>query len=153
MKKGKNKEITISDLIPDMKKDIREIQKEQSDIRFYSRLLDENIDNLSGLTGRKLTEDEKTKVFKIVDRYSPKRGNGDIIDYFPFDLAWNVYKFLEENDFDEGCLKNRYLSEDVFEIAKENDLSLAEAEEIQRFMENNDYNDAFKAYDAWKSEQ
>jgi len=148
----KIKKITIADLIPDMKKDIREIQKEQSEVKFYDRLLDENIDDLSKLIGRKLTRDEKKKVFRIVDRYSPKYSDGDILDYFPFDLAWKIYKILKKNDFDEGCLKSRYLSEDVFEIAKENDLNLVEAEDLQKFIEENNYKDAFEAYEAWKSE-
>ncbi|MEI7463138.1 MAG: hypothetical protein WCK03_01935 [Candidatus Taylorbacteria bacterium] len=153
MKKPKNKEITISDIIPDMKRDIREIQKEQSDIRFYDRLLDENIDKLSNLIGRKLTKEEKRKVFGIVERYSPKLQDGDIIDYFPFDLAWNIYKIIKKNNFDEGCLKSRYLDEDIFEIAKEHDLSLAETEELQRFSEDNDFKDADKAYESWSSDR
>lgn len=91
MKRTKNKEITISDLIPDMKRDIREMMKEQSDIRFYDRLLNENIKKISDLIGRKLTKVEAKKVFEIVWRYSPRLRNGEIIDYFPFDLAWNIY--------------------------------------------------------------
>jgi hypothetical protein len=153
MKKPKNKEITISDLIPDMTRDIREIQKEQSDIRFYDRLLDENINKLSNLIGRKLTKEEKRKVFVIVERYSPKDENGDIIDYFPFDLAWNIYKIIKKNNFDEGCLKSRYLDEDIFEIAKEHDLSLAETEELQRFREDNNFKNADKAYEAWSEDR
>ena len=151
MKRPKNKEITISDIIPDMKRDIREIQKEQSDVRFYDKLLDENMDKLSDLIGRKLTKEEKRKVFGIVDRYSPKLRNGEIIDYFPFDLAWNIYKIMQKNNFDEGCLK-RYLDEDIFEIAKEHDLSLAETEELQMFMDDNDFKNADKAYEAWDSD-
>ncbi len=150
MKKRKNKEITISDLIPNMKRDIREIQKEASDTRFYERLIDENIYKLSDLIGRKLTKDEKRKVCGIVDRYSPKLRNGDVIDFFPFDLAWNIYKILKKNNFDEGCLKHS-LDEEIFEIAKENDLSLAETEKLQMFMEDNNFKNADKAYEAWKS--
>ncbi len=153
MKRPKNKEITISDLIPDMKRDIREIQKEQFDIRFYDRLLDENIKKLSDLIGRKLTKAEEKKVFRIVERYSPKLQDGDIIDYFPFDLAWNIYKIIKKNNFDEGCLKSRYLDEDIFELAKEHDLSLAETEGLQRFREDNDFKDADKAYEAWNSDR
>ena len=92
MKRPKNKEITISDLIPDMKRDIREMQKEHSEIRFYDRLLD------------------------------------------------------------EGCLKSRYLDEDIFEIAKEHDLSLTETEELQSFKDDNKFKDAEKAYEAWSSD-
>ena len=153
MKKPNNKKITISDLIPDMGRDIQEIQKEQSDIRFYDRLLDENIDKLSDLIGRKLTEEEKKKVFVIVDRYSPKLRNGEIIEYFPFDLAWNIHKIIEKNDFDEGCLKNRYLDEDTFEIAKEHDLSLSETEKLQRFKDDNDFKNADEAYEDWSSDK
>ena len=153
MKRPKNKEITISDLIPDMKRDIREIQKEHSELRFYDRLLDENINKLSGLIGRKLTKEEERKVFEIVERYSPKLRNDDIIDYFPFDLAWNIYKIIKKNNFDEGCLKNRYLDEDIFEIAKEHDLSLTETEELQRFKEDNNFKDADKAYEAWSADK
>lgn len=152
MKRPKNKEITISDLIPDMKRDIREMQKEHSEVRFYDRLLDENINKLSDLIGRKLTKEEKRKVFVIVERYSPKLRDGNIIDYFPFDLAWNIYKIIKKNNFDEGCLKSRYLDEDIFEIAKEHDLSLTETEELQRFREDNDFKDADKAYEAWSSD-
>ena len=152
MKIPKNKEITISDLIPDMKRDIREIQKEQSEVRFYDRLLDENINKLSALIGRKLTKVEEKKVFRIVERYSPKLRDGNIIDYFPFDLAWNIYKILKKNDFDEGCLKSRYLDEDIFEIAKEHDLSLEETEELQKFKEDNNFKDADEAYEAWSSD-
>ena len=152
MKKRKNKEITISDLIPNMKRDIREIQKEASDTRFYERLIDENIYKLSDLIGRKLTKDEKRKVCGIVDRYSPKLRNGDVIDYFPFDLAWNIYKILKKNNFDESCLKSRYLDEDIFEIVKEHDLSLEETEELQRFWEDKNFKDADKAYEAWSSD-
>ena len=152
MKRPKNKEITISDLIPDMKRDIREIQKQHSEVRFYDRLLDENIKKLSDLIGRKLTKEEERKVFEIVDRYSPKLRNDDIIDYFPFDLAWNIYKIIKKNNFDEGCLKSRYLDEDIFEIAKEHDLSLTETEKLQRFKEDNDFKDADKAYEAWSSD-
>jgi hypothetical protein len=64
MKKRKNKEITISDLIPDMKRDIREIQKERSDTIFYEKLIGENFDKLSYLIGRKFTKDEKRKSVK-----------------------------------------------------------------------------------------
>jgi len=152
MKRPKNKEITISDIIPDMKRDIREIQKEQSDVRFYDKLLDENMDKLSDLIGRKLTKEEKRKVFGIVDRYSPKLRNGEIIDYFPFDLAWTLYKIIKKNNFDEGCLKNRYLDEDIFEIAKDHDLSLDETEELQRFKEDKNFKDADEAYEAWSSD-
>lgn len=151
MKRPKNKELTISDYVPDMKRDIREIQKLQSEIKFYERLLDENIDKLSAVIGKKLTKEEKRKVFVIVDHYSPKLQNGDIIEYFPFDLAWNIYKILKKNNFDERCLKNRYLDEDIFEIAKEHDLSLAETEKLQRFSEDGEYKDADKAYEAWSS--
>jgi len=151
MKKRKNKEITISDLIPNMKRDIREIQKEASDTRFYERLIDENIYKLSDLIGRKLTKDEKRKVCGIVDRYSPKLRNGDVIDFFPFDLAWNIYKILKKNNFDEGCLKNSF-DEEIFEIAKENDLSLVETEKLQMFMEDNNFKNADKAYEAWRSD-
>ena len=153
MKKPKNKEITISDIIPDMKRDIREMQKEHSEVRFYDRLLDENINKLSDLIGRRLTKEEKRKVFVIVERYSPKLRDGNIIDYFPFDLAWNIYKIIKKNNFDEGCLKSRYLDEDIFEIAKDHDLSLAETEELQRFREDNDFKDADKAYEAWISDK
>ena len=149
MKKPKNKEITISDLIPDMKRDIREIQKEQADVRFYERFLDENVDKLSDLIGRKLTENEKRKVFGIVWRYSPRLRNGTIIEYFPLDLAWILYKIIKKNNFDEGCLKSIYLEDDVFEIAKEHDLSLAETEELQRFKDEQIFKNADKAYEAW----
>ena len=152
MKKPRDKEVTISDLFPDMKRDIREIQKEQSEVKFYDRLLDENINKLSDLIGRKLTKEERRKVFEIVERYSPKLQDGNIIDYFPFDLAWNIYKIIKKNNFDERCLKNRYLDEDVFEIAKEHDLNLEETEELQRFKEDNNFKDAVKAYDAWNSD-
>jgi len=152
MKKPKNKEMIISDLFPDMKRDIREIQKEHSEVRFYDRLLDEEINKLSKLIGRKLTKEEKRKVFWIVERYSPKLQSGDIIDYIPFDLAWNIYKIIKENNFDEGCLKSRYLDEDIFEIAKDHDLSLVEAEELQRFKDDNDFKDADMAYEAWSSD-
>jgi hypothetical protein len=43
------------------------------------------------------------------------------------------------------------LDEEIFEIAKEHDLSLAETEELQRFREDNDFKDADKAYEAWGS--
>jgi hypothetical protein len=151
MKKPKNKEITISDLIPNMKRDIREIQKEESETRFYKRLIDENFNKLSDLIGRKLTKDERKKVCGIVDRYSPKLRDGNVIDYFPFDLAWNIYKILKKNNFDEGCLKNSF-DEEIFEIAKENDLSLVETEKLQMFMEDNNFKNADKAYEAWKSD-
>ena len=141
--------MVISDLFPDMKRDIREIQKEHSEVRFYDRLLDENINKLSDLIGRKLTKEEKRKVFEIVERYSPKLRDGNIIDYFPFDLAWTLYKILKKNNFDEGCLKNRYLDEDIFEVAKDYDLSLEETEELQRFKEDKNFKDADDAYEAW----
>ena len=64
MKKPKNKEITISDLIPDMKRDIREMQKEHSEVKFYDRLLDENINKLSNLIGRKFTKKEQERSLK-----------------------------------------------------------------------------------------
>ncbi|GEM_PF-2985677 len=153
MKKPKNKEITISDLIPDMKRDIREIQKEQADVRFYERFLDENVDKLSDLIGRKLTENEKRKVFGIVWRYSPRLRNGTIIEYFPLDLAWILYKIIKKNNFDEGCLKSIYLEDDVFEIAKEHDLSLAETEELQRFKDEQIFKNADKAYEAWSEDR
>jgi len=152
MKKPKNKEITISDIIPDMKRDIREMQKEHSEVKFYDRLLDEHINKLSDLIGRKITKKEARKVFEIVERYSPKLSDGNIIDYFPFDLAWTLYKIIKKNNFNEGCLKNRYLDEDIFEIAKDHDLSLDETEELQRFKEDNDFKDADKAYEAWSSD-
>ena len=157
MKKPKKieikKEITITDLIPDMKRDIQEMQKEQSEVRFYDRLLDENIKKLSDLIGRKITEKEAKKVFIIVERYSPKLRDGNIIEYFPFDLAWNIYKILKKNNFDEGCLKSRYFDENVFEIAKEHDLSLVETEELQRFSDEYDFKDADDLYEAWSSDK
>ena len=152
MKKTKNKEITISDLIPDMKRDIREMQKEHSEVKFYDRLLDEHINKLSDLIGRKITKKEARKVFEIVELYSPKWQDGNIIDYFPFDLAWTLYKIIKKNNFDEGCLKNRYLDEDIFEIAKDHDLSLDETEELQRFKEDKNFKDADEAYEAWSSD-
>ena len=152
MKKPINKEITISDLVPDMNRDIREIQKEQSDIRFYERVLDEHIDRLSDLIGRKLTREEERKVFIIVDRYSPRLRNGDIVEYFPFDVAWNLYKIIEKNNFDDGCLRSINLDEGIFDLAKEHDLSLVETEELQRFKDDNNFKSADKAYDAWSSD-
>ena len=152
MKKPKNKEMVISDLFPDLKRDIREMQKEKSEVKFYERLLDEHINKLSDLIGRKITKEEAKKVFVIVERYSPKLADGNIIDYFPFDLAWTLYKIIKKNNFDEGCLKNRYLDEDIFEIAKEHDLSLTETEGLQRFKDDNDFKDADKAYEAWSSD-
>ena len=92
--------MTISDIIPDMKRDIREMQKEHSEVKFYDRLLDEHINKLSDLIGRKITKKEARKVFEIVERYSPKWQDGNIIDYFPFDLAWTLYKILKKNNFD-----------------------------------------------------
>jgi hypothetical protein len=63
-----------------------------------------------------------------------------------------MYKIIKKNNFDEGCLKNRYLDEEIFEIAKENDLSLTETEELQRFMEDNNFKNADKAYEAWRTD-
>lgn len=152
MKKPEDKKITISDLIPDMKKDIYEMQKERSEIRFYDKMLDENLDNLCKSLGIKFTEEERGRFFWIVDRYSPKDAKGDIIEYLPFDFAWELYKIQKEHNFDEKRFKNRYFDEEIFEIAKDNDLSLAEAEELQEFMKDNDFKDAYKAYEAWKSD-
>ena len=47
---------------------------------------------------------------------------------------------------------HRYLDEDIFEIAKEHDLSLVETEALQRFKEDNDFKNADKAYEAWSSD-
>ena len=42
---------------------------------------------------------------------------------------------------------------EIFEIAKDNDLSLSEAEELQEFMKDNDFKDPYEAYEAWKSDK
>ena len=72
---------------------------EHSEVKFYDRLLDEHINKLSDLIGRKITKEEAKKVFAIVERYSPKLADGNIIDYFPFDLAWTLYKIIKKNNF------------------------------------------------------
>jgi len=150
MKKRNNKKITISDLIPDMKRDIFEIQKEQSELRFQGKILDENLDNLCKSMGIKFTEEEQRKFYEIVEYYSPKSRDGNIIEFLPFDFAWELYKIQKEHNFDEKRFKNRYFNEEIFEIAKDNDLSLSEAEELQEFMKDNDFKDADKAYEAWR---
>jgi hypothetical protein len=150
-KKPKN-EITISDLIPDMKRDIYEMQKEKSAVRFYDKILDENLEKLCKTMGIKFTEDEQRKFFAIVEYYSPKDANGNIIDYLPFDFAWELYKIQKGHNFDKKLFKNRYFDEEIFEIAKDNDLDLTEALELQEFMKDNDFEDSFEAYEAWKSD-
>ena len=45
-----------------------------------------------------------------------------------------------------------HFDEEIFEIAKDNDLSLEEADELQDFMKDNDFKDSFEAYEAWKSD-
>ncbi len=152
MKKRNNKKITISDLIPDMKRDIYEIQRRQSEVRFQGKILDDNLDNLCKSKGIKFTEDEQRKFYEIVDYYSPKYANGDIIEFLPFDFAWELYKIQKEHNFDEKRFKYRYFNEGIFEIAKDNDLDLAEAGELQEFMKDNDYKDPYEAYEAWKSD-
>ncbi len=152
MKKPEKKKITISDFIPGMKRDIHEMQKEQSEIRFYSKVLDENLDNLCKSKSIKFTEDEQRKFYDIVGYYSPRFRDGGIIEYLPFDFAWELYKIQKEHNFDEKRFKNRYFDEEIFEISKDNDLSLAEAEELQEFMKDNDFKDPYKAYEAWKSD-
>ncbi len=152
MKKPDDKKITISDLIPDMKKDIYKIQKEQSEIRFYGKILDDNLDKLCKSLGIKFTEDEQSKFYEIVDYYSPKYASGDVIEYLPFDFAWELYKIQKEHNFDEKRFKKRYFDEEIFEIAKDNDLDLTEAEEFQEFVKSNDFKDPYEAYEAWKSD-
>jgi hypothetical protein len=152
MKKPKKKEIIISDLIPDMKRDIHKIQKEQSEIKFYGKILDDNLDNFCKSMGVKFTETEQSKFYEIVEYYSPKYANGDIIDYLPFDFAWELYKIQKGYNFDKKRFKNMYFHEEIFEIAKDNDLSLEEADELQDFMKDNDFTDPFEAYEAWNSD-
>jgi hypothetical protein len=102
--------------------------------------------------GIKFTKDEEKKFYKIVEQYSPKNADGNIIEYLPFDFAWKLYKFQKEYDFDEKLFKNRHFDEEIFEIAKDDDLSLEEADELQNFMKDNDFKDPYKAYEVWKSD-
>ena len=152
MKKPNNKEITIFDLIPEMKKDIYKIQEVQSEIRFCGKFLDDNLENLCKSQGIKFTKEEQSKFYEIVEYYSPKDADGNIIEYLPFDFAWELYKIQKEHNFDKKRFKNRYFNEEIFEIAKDNDLDLTEALELQEFMKDNDFKDPFEAYEAWKSD-
>ena len=151
-KKPKKKEITISDLIPDMKRDIYKIQREQSELKFYDKILDENLDKFCKSLDIKFTEEEQSKFYEVVNHYSPRYADGEIIEYLPFDFAWELYKIQKGHNFDEKRFKNRYFNEEIFEIAKDNDLSLTEAEELQEFLKGNDFKDPLEAYEAWKSD-
>ena len=135
-----------------MKRDIYEMQKEHSEIKFYDKILDENLDKLCKSQGIKFTENEQSKFYEIVEYYSPKDANGNIIDYLPFDFAWELYKIQKGHNFDKKRFKNMHFDEEIFEIAKDNDLSLEEADELQDFMKDNDFIDPFEAYEAWKSD-
>lgn len=55
--------------------------------------IDDNLEDLSALVGRDLTEAEQSGVLDIVDEFTPKDRDGNYLgSILPFDKAWEVYE-------------------------------------------------------------
>ena len=55
--------------------------------------IDENLEELSALVGRNLTDREQSDILDIVDEYTPKGRDGNYLGpTIPFDKAWEIYE-------------------------------------------------------------
>ncbi len=58
--------------------------------------LDEGLENLSETLGRDLTEDEEGAVLDLVEEFSAKDEDGNLVAVFPIDKAWEIYELKEK---------------------------------------------------------
>lgn len=66
---------------------------EESRLKGNIDSIEEKLEELSGILGRKLREDEVEEILGIVDQYTPLDEDGNYLtDLLPFEYAWKVYK-------------------------------------------------------------
>lgn len=75
-----------------------ERQQEVERISQNEETIDENLENLSALVGRDLTEREQSAVLDIVDEYTPKGNDGNYLGpTIPFEKAWEIYELKSQS--------------------------------------------------------
>lgn len=75
-----------------------EQQNESSRLESNIGVIDENLESLSDMVGRDLTEGEQSEVLDIVDEFTPKDRSGNYLGaILPFDKAWEVYEMRHQN--------------------------------------------------------
>lgn len=87
----------------DIRREAREAYREEQ--KFEStrvndniETIDSNLEDLTDLVGRNLTEDEQSGILDIVDEFTPKDSEGNYLGaILPFDKAWEVYEMRQKN--------------------------------------------------------
>ena len=92
-KKNNKKEILTTDLFPEYTTEYLCNSLEESRLKGNIDIIDEKLEELSNMLGRKLREDEVEEILGIVDQYTPLDEDGNYLtDLLPFEYAWKVYK-------------------------------------------------------------
>ncbi len=92
-KKNNKKEILTTDLFPEYTMEYLRNSLEESRLKGNIDSIEEKLEELSGILGRKLREDEVEEILGIVDQYTPLDEDGNYLtDLLPFEYAWKVYK-------------------------------------------------------------
>ena len=92
-KKVKGKRITSIDLSPQFTTKYFLKRIEEAEVEKYVGVVNKNLFDLSEYLGRYITDEERRAVINIVDKYSVRDRKGEIIEYLPFDYAWQIYKY------------------------------------------------------------
>ncbi len=92
MKKQRRK-YKLTDFLPQQAID-NFIQK-QDEIKLQGKIeiIEDNLGDLAEYLGRDMIEAEELAILDIVDKYTPKDGDGNYaFDLLPFEYAWKIYE-------------------------------------------------------------
>lgn len=69
-----------------------EAVQQENQLAYNENIIDENLEDLQGALGKKLSQQTQDDVLSIVDEFSPTGPDGKYISLFPFDKAYEIYQ-------------------------------------------------------------
>jgi len=66
----------------------------------YCEEIDERLEDLEEFLGREITNAERKGMLNVVDKYTPRDKNGEVLaSYLPFEYAWEIYELERDEKF------------------------------------------------------
>jgi hypothetical protein len=86
------RKLTLADILPKSTlEDVIDFADEDEGVRYWERELNRWFNILEMEIGRKLSDVEWDGIIDIIEECSAKDGEGNIIQYFPLNIAWQMY--------------------------------------------------------------
>lgn len=102
MKRRRSRKCEFFDTL--LKKLGDKISPYQEDIlkEIYEEEIIERLEDLNEYLGREITSKERRGLLDIVSEYTPRDKDGEfLVDYLPFEYAWEIYEAKKEAKLDE----------------------------------------------------